>query len=125
MNKLTITGNLTKDPELRTTQTGKDVCTFTVAVNRKKKIQGQPDADYFRVTAWEERGKICHQYLAKGKKVAVVGPVSVSTHQGNDGKTYANLEVIAEEVEFLSPKGESVDKESGYTRVDNVDGLPY
>ena len=125
MNKLTITGNLTRDPELRTTQTGKDVCTFTVAVNRKKKIQGQPDVDYFRVTAWEERGKICHQYLTKGKKVAVVGPVSVSTHQGNDGKTYANLEVIAEEVEFLSPKGESVDKESGYTRVDNVDGLPY
>ena len=125
MNKLTITGNLTKDPELRTTQTGKDVCTFTVAVNRKKKIQGQPDADYFRVTAWEERGKICYQYLAKGKKVAVVGPVSVSVHQGNDGKTYANLEVIAEEVEFLSPKGESVDKESGYVKVDNVDGLPY
>lgn len=125
MNKLTITGNLTKDPELRTTQTGKDVCTFTVAVNRKKKIQGQPDADYFRVTAWEERGKICNQFLAKGKKVAVVGPVSVSVHQGNDGKTYANLEVIAEEVEFLSPKGESVDKESGYVKVDNVDGLPY
>ena len=125
MNKLTITGNLTKDPELRKTQSGKDVCTFTVAVNRKRKVEGQPEADYFRVTAWEDRGRVCHQFLTKGKKVAVVGPVSVNVHTGQDGKTYANLEVLAEEVEFLSPKGEQVDPQSGYTRVDNVDGLPY
>ena len=108
MNKLFITGNLTKDPELRTTQSGLSVCTFTVAVNRRKtQNQQQPEADFFRVSAWRELGENCAKWLIKGKKVAVVGPVSVSTYQGNDGKTYANMEVMAQDVEFLSPAGQT------------------
>ena len=108
MNKLTIIGNLTRDPELRTTQSGVSVCTFTVAVNRRKtQNQQQPEADFFRVSAWRELGENCGKWLIKGKKVAVVGPVSVSTYQGKDGKTYANLEVTAQDVEFLSPAGQT------------------
>ena len=106
MNKLTIIGNLTKDPELRTTQSGVSVCSFTVAVNRRKKDQ-QEETDYFRVTAWRERAEICAKWLIKGRKVCVIGPVSVSTYAGQDGKTYANLEVLADEVEFLSSKEEN------------------
>lgn len=64
MNRLTIIGNLTRDPELRTTQDGKNVCTFTVAVNRR----GREGADYFRVSAWNAMGENCHKYLAKGGK---------------------------------------------------------
>ena len=115
MNKLTIIGNLTRDPELRTTQAGKDVCTFTVAVNRRNQREGQPDADFFRVSAWEALGRNCKQFLAKGKKVAVVGPVTVSTYAGNDGVTRAQMEVFAQDVEFLTPK------DSGYTPVDEPD----
>ena len=122
MNKLTIIGNLTRDPELRTTQAGKDVCSFTVAVNRRNKAQGQPEADFFRVSAWEGLGRNCKQYLAKGRKVAVVGAVSVSTYTGNDGVTRAQLEVMAQDVEFLSSKGDT-DAQSGYTRVDNPEGI--
>lgn len=103
MNKLTIIGNLTRDPETRVTQSGSSVCSFTVAVNRR----GQDDkTDYFRVSAWNKTGETCQKYLAKGRKVAVTGPVSVSTYTGQDGKTYANLEVMAQDVEFLSTKGE-------------------
>ena len=109
MNKLTIIGNLTRDPQLRTTSTGINVCDFTVAVNRKlsaqQKANGQQaEADFFRVTAWRELGENCSKYLTKGRKVAVVGPVSVSTYTGNDGVTRANLEVTADEVEFLTPR---------------------
>lgn len=104
MNKLVIIGNLTKDPELRTTRTGINVCQFTVAVNRKNKAEGQPEADYFQVTAWRERGELCAKFLLKGRKVCVIGPVSVRTYTGNDGITRAQLEVTADEVEFLSPK---------------------
>ena len=104
---MTIIGNLTRDPELRTTQSGVSVCTFTVAVNRRKtQNQQHPEADFFRVTAWRELGENCAKWLIKGRKVAVVGPVSVSTYHGNDGKTYANLEVLAQDVEFLSQAGE-------------------
>lgn len=109
MNKLTIIGNLTRDPQLRTTSTGINVCDFTVAVNKKQSAQQkangqQAEADFFRVTAWRELGENCAKYLAKGRKVAVVGAVSVSQYTGNDGVTRANLEVTADEVEFLTPR---------------------
>lgn len=107
MNKLFITGNLVRDSELRTTQSGISVCTFTVAVNRRRRQGEEEQADYFRVTAWRELGENCAKWLIKGKKVAVVGPVSVNVHQGQDGKTYANLEVTADDVEFLSPAGQT------------------
>lgn len=105
MNSLTIIGNLTKEPELRTTQAGKEVCTFTVAVNRPRKNNEEQGADFFRVSAWNELGKLCARYLDKGRKVCVVGPVSVHAYEAQ-GKAGASLEVLANTVEFLSPKGE-------------------
>ena len=102
MNKITIIGNLTADPEHRTTQAGKEVATFTVAVNRK----GDRDkADFFRVSAWGELGGVCMKYLSKGRKVSVVGPVSVSAYKDRDGEARGNLELMAQEIEFLSPRG--------------------
>lgn len=116
MNKLTIIGNLTRDPELRTTSAGKDVCTFTVAVNRRKTGNNQQqEADFFRVSAWDGLAKSCGQFLEKGRKVAVVGSVSVHTFQTQTGETKAQLEVNASDVEFLSPKGD------GFTQVDEPD----
>ncbi len=103
MNRLIIIGNLTKDPELRTTSTGVNACTFTVAVNRRKKADGQQEADFFRVTAWRGLADVCYQYLAKSRKVCVTGSVSVSPYIGNDGTPQASMEVSADDVEFLSP----------------------
>lgn len=107
MNKVFIIGNLTRDPELRTVN-GQDgpasVCDFTVAVNRRGGNNGQNEADYFRVTAWRGLADNCKKYLAKGRKVSVVGPVSCRTYTGNDGVTRASLEVKADEVEFLTPR---------------------
>ena len=116
MNKLTIIGNLTRDPELRTTSAGINVCDFTVAVNRRARRDaqsGQPEADFFRVSAWRQLGENCQKYLSKGRKVAVVGPVSVRTYQASDGTTRASLEVNATDVEFLSSRND--DAAGGYT----------
>lgn len=138
MNKLTIIGNLTRDPELRTTGSGLSVCNFTVAVNRRKQADGQQEADFFRVSAWRQLGENCQRYLAKGRKVAVVGPVTVSTYQANDGSTRAQLEVVADDVEFLSsrneegsaypaapaPQAPSAPNMNGYQEVDGED-LPF
>ena len=104
MNKLIIVGNLTKDPDLRTTASGVNVCSFTVAVNRRKKENQEQEADFFRVTAWRQLADICAKFLQKGKKVAVTGSVSVSTYTGSDGFTRASLDVTADDVEFLSPR---------------------
>lgn len=100
MNKCTIIGNLTRDPESRTTDTS-SVCSFTVAVNRYK----GDVADYFRVSAWGGRGESCQSYLHKGSKVCVVGRISANVYQANDGTAKVSLDLLAEEVEFLDPKG--------------------
>ena len=115
---MTIIGNITRDPELRTTTTGVNVCSFSVAVNRKNRRDGESEADFFEVTAWRERGEMCAKYLSKGKKVCVIGAVSVETYTGNDGTTRAKLKVTADEVEFLSPKdAPKVDQGSGFQDV--------
>lgn len=134
MNKLTIIGNLTKDPELRTTTTGISVCSFTVAVNRRRPQEGQPETDYFQVSAWRERGENCAKFLQKGKKVCVVGPVSVRTYTANNGETRAQMEITADEVEFLSPRISdaptprepqyAVDPATGFEQVE-YDELPF
>lgn len=125
MNKVTIIGNLTKAPELRTTTAGVTVCGFTVAVNRPKTQGNQdPGADFFNVNAWRGLGETCAKYLDKGKKVCVIGRVSLRTWE-NEDRHGASLEVLAEDVEFLSPRGDAaqVDEQTGYLRVD-ADGLP-
>ena len=134
MNKVFIVGNLTRDPELRSTQSGIAVCTFTVAVNRRQKSAqaGQPDADFFRVTAWRGLGEACSKYLAKGRKVAVCGSVSAVPYTAQDGTARASLELTADDVEFLSPKGEQQehsaaprqDAQTGMVQVDD-DELPF
>ena len=126
MNKLVLTGNLTRSPELRSTPNGIPVCTFTIAVNGRK--SDDPTA-YFRITVWRQLAEICNRYLTKGKKVFVSGPVSVSTYTAKDGSTSASLEVTADEVEFLSPAGTGaenaqVDERAGFVKVED-EILPF
>ena len=124
MNQLTIIGNLTKNPELRSTQDGVSVCGFTVAVNRQKtKNNADPGADFFNVNAWRGLGENCAKYLTKGSKVCVSGRVSLRTWD-KDGKHGASLEVLADEVEFLSVRSAPKDEQTGYEVVD-TDDLPF
>lgn len=105
MNKIMLIGNLTRDPELRSTSSGVTVCSFTIAVNRRFAQQGgERQTDYFRINAWRQLGETCARYLAKGRKVAVIGELQARTYQGNDGATRMSLDVSADEVEFLSPR---------------------
>lgn len=130
MNQLNIIGGLTRDPESRTTQSGKQVCTFTVGVNRRN---DREKSDFFRVNAWGELGNNCARYLSKGKRVRVTGSVYLSTYTAQDGTTRANLEVLAQDVEFLSPASQGqqsapqapkTDAQSGFVQVDE-EQLPF
>ena len=111
MNKIILIGNLTRDPELRTTPNGYAVCDFTIAVNRRRSGQQQAgqqgDADFFRITAWRQLGENCAKYLSKGRKVFVTGPLSARTYQSQDGSTRVSLEVTADDVEFLSSRADA------------------
>ena len=112
MNKAFFIGNLTRDPELRTLPSGDSVCSFTIAVNRRRRASaeaGQPEADFIRITAWRQLGENCSRFLAKGRKVGVVGTVSASAYMAKDGTARAQLELNADDVEFLTPRGEQGD----------------
>lgn len=106
MNKIFIIGNLVRDPELRTTQSGVAVCTFTVAVNRRKQgaEAGQQEADFFRVTTWRQLAENCNRFLAKGRKVGVTGTLTLESYTDKNGLPRNSLEVMADEVEFLTPR---------------------
>lgn len=99
MNKITLIGNLTANPELRSTPSGVSVCTFTIAVNRRfANADGDRQTDFFRVNAWRGLADTCARYLEKGKKVAVIGELQARTYIAKDGTTRMSLDVAADEV---------------------------
>ena len=111
MNRVQLIGNLTRDPETRTTGTGLTVCRFTLAVNRRmKKQDGTQEADYINITAWRALGENCAKYLSKGKKAGVSGSIQTRTYEAQDGSKRHAFEVVADEVEFLSPVGGSAQR---------------
>ena len=111
MNRVHLIGNLTRDPETRTTGTGLTVCSFTLAVNRRmKKQDGTQETDYINITAWRALGENCAKYLSKGKKAGVSGSIQTRTYEAQDGSKRHAFEVVADDVEFLSPVGGSAQR---------------
>ncbi len=103
MNKAMIIGNLTRDPELRTTASGISVCKFSVAVTRPF---NREETDFIPVVVWRALAENCGKYLAKGRKVAVAGRIQTGSYEDKDGNRRYTTEVIADDVEFLTPRGE-------------------
>lgn len=108
MNKVFLIGNLTKDPEMRSTQSGVAVCSFSIAVNRRfRNAQtGQQETDFLNVIAWRQLAELCSKYLAKGRKVAVTGSIQTRTYEAKDGNKRTAWDIVADEVEFLSPQNQ-------------------
>ncbi len=105
MNKVILIGNLTRDPELRTTGGGTNVCTFSIAVNRRFANQsGERVTDFFDIVAWRQLGELCSKYLAKGRKVCITGQLQNRSYEAKDGTKRNVTEIIADDVEFLTPR---------------------
>ncbi len=108
--QITLIGNLGRDPEMRYTPSGLPVTTFSVAVTRNwtnQEGERQEKTIWFRVTAWRKLAETASQYLTKGSKVLVVGQVEEpTTFTDREGKTRASLEVTADNIRFLSTRGE-------------------
>ena len=117
MNKIILIGNLTRDPELRETQNGTPVCNFSIAVNRPYKDEdGNSQADFFNCTAWESLGERVGQYLSKGKKAMVEGYVQQRQYTDKDNIERTAFDIVATNVEFLSPKTEDEEESKPTTR---------
>ena len=103
MNKVFLIGNLTKDPELSNTNNGIPVCKFTLAVSRRF---GNTETDFLPVIVWRGQAENCGKFLKKGSKAAVAGSIQTRTYDANDGSKRYITEIVADEVQFLSTKGD-------------------
>lgn len=110
MNKVILVGNLTRDPELTETPSGVAVCRFSIAVSRDyANADGNRDVDFFNITVWNRRAENCGKYLKKGNKVAIVGSIQTRSYEDKDGIKRNVTDIVANEVEFLTPKGSQSD----------------
>lgn len=105
MNKVILVGRLAQDPEVRYTQSGKAVASFSLAVNRfGGGGQGQNNADFIPIVAWEKLAETCGNNLTKGQRVLVEGRLQIRSYEANDGQKRRVAEVVAQTIEFLERK---------------------
>lgn len=102
MNNLTLIGRLTKDPELRQSNTGTPVVKFTIAVPKRFKKENQPDADFIPCTAFGKTAEIISQYFTKGRQIGVQGRLQSGSYQDKTGQNRFTLDVIVENFDFIS-----------------------
>lgn len=118
INRVVLVGRLTRDPELRTTTTGKSVCDFSIAVQKRMKpTDGSPDADFFRVNCWEKTAEYVSNYLHKGRLVAVDGRLQARKFTDKDGNNREIVEIVADTVQGLDrPRDDNAESSGGGQR---------
>lgn len=120
MNKVFLIGNLTRDPELTTTNSGISVCKMSIAVSRRfTSSDGTRETDFFNVTAWRAVAENCSKFLKKGSKVAVCGSLQTRNYEQDGVKKYIT-DIVADEVEFLSTKSDSGNTITPDSEVNNL-----
>lgn len=111
LNKVILAGRMTADPELKQTQSGVSVVSFGLAVNRRyvsrDNQQGQPDADFFNVTAWRERAEFVAKYFHKGSAICVVGSLQTRTYTDQQGVKRKLTDIVADEINFVESRASS------------------
>ena len=127
MNKAILIGRLTRDPELRMTQAGTPVCTFTIAVDRRfvrrDESSNQPTADFIPIVTWGKTAEFCNQYFSKGRLIGIDGRIQTRNYEAQDGTRRFVVEVIAENVEFVgSKKDNGID--TGYNNNSGYNNAP-
>ena len=109
LNKIMLIGNLGRDPEMRFTPSGKPVTDFSIAVNRRRRSadgETSDETEWFRIVCWDRLAEIADQYLSKGTQIYVEGRVQTRRYTGNDGTERTSVDVIANEMLILTPRGE-------------------
>lgn len=107
INRVILVGRLTKNPEIRKTPNGASICKFTLAVSRKVKAQGQPDADFISCVAWNKTADLMYQYLKKGSLIGIGGRLQTGKFTNNNGETIYTCDVMVESLQFLDKKEET------------------
>ena len=122
MNKAILIGRITANPELRTTQSGNQNTTFSLAVNRNyTKEDGTRETDFINCTAWKKTAENIVKYCSKGSQIAIEGRIQTRSYDTQDGTKRYVTEVLVEQCTFLGAKVEAGDKEKDIVKTDDVD----
>ena len=113
MNKVILMGRLTRDPEMRQTTGGTQVCSFSIAVNRRFAKDGQQNADFINCTAWRQQAEFICKYFHKGAMIAIVGNLQSRSWENQEGKRQYATDVVVDEVYFTGSKQESQGAQDG------------
>lgn len=133
MNKVILMGRLTREPEVSSSASGTTFARFSIAVDRKFKKEGEPDADFFNCTSFGKQSEFVERYLKKGTKVVVTGRLQNNNYTNKDGQKVYDIRVMVEEIEFAESKNSSGNQDSGSADVtdfiniaaDIVEPLPF
>ena len=129
INNILVIGRLTRDPEKRRTNNGKSVATFTIASDRDfKNAQGEKETDFIPVVVWRGLADTCCEYLSKGKLVAVEGRLQIRMYEAKDGSKRTAAEIVAQNVQFLSPKEKQQFNDNNFNELDEempLDEIPW
>lgn len=107
MNHVALVGRLARDPELRNTQSGTAVCSFTIACDRRPDKDGKREADFIACTAWGKSAEFVAKYFRKGQRIGLTGRIQVRSYDAQDGSKRYVCEVVADNVEFVESKAQS------------------
>ena len=126
LNKVIIGGRLTAEPELKTTQSGISVCSFSVAVNRRVKPGEEQKTDFFNVVAWRTTADFVARYFHKGSSICIVGTLQNSNWTDQDGQKHYRTDIVADEVMFVDSKSDGGASASTTTNapVPNFENVP-
>jgi len=115
MNKVILMGRLTRDPEIRYSQNGNSmaIARFSVAVDRRFKREGEPDADFFNCTAFGKQAEFIERYLHKGTKIVLSGRIQNDNYTNKEGQTVYSVRVMVDEIEFAESKNASASNNGG------------
>lgn len=122
MNKIVITGNICRTPELRHTESGMAICRFTIANN--KYVKGEQKTTFVNIVTFNKTAENCDRYLSKGSKVGIIGELEIRQFTGNDGQTKYMTEILANEVEFFTTKSQMEESNSELVEIEDED-LPF
>ena len=133
MNKVCLIGRMVRDPEMRFTQGNNTaVCSFSLAVNRRFKQEGQPEADFINIVAWNKTAEFCSKYFVKGQQVGICGHIQTRNYDDKDGKKVYVTEVVAEEAYFADSKKDAPlsaetgpTTSAGFMEIEEDPNLPF
>lgn len=123
LNSVIIIGRLTREPEIRTTLSGKRLCRFGIANDTGTKEK--PEVNFFDVTAWGERGDFIERYFRKGDPIIINGKLRQVEYTGKDGQTRKSVEIVAAQVDFVPGYKKQGITEDADAQTDNADELPF